>query len=76
MYGQNATLRSAEDMAYHVALFIARKNGTFINYYMVNFTPTNSKKEESIVKYKKKKKTYLIPNRANILHYQVHCIKF
>ncbi|XP_016499752.1 beta-galactosidase 16-like isoform X4 [Nicotiana tabacum] len=34
VYGQNATLRSAEDIAYHVALFIARKNGTFINYYM------------------------------------------
>lgn len=40
VYGQNATLRSAEDIAYHVALFIARKNGTFINYYMVNLTPT------------------------------------
>ncbi|KAM3360953.1 beta-galactosidase 16 [Capsicum galapagoense] len=34
VYGESALLRSAEDMAYHVALFIARKNGTFINYYM------------------------------------------
>ncbi|MCD9645778.1 Beta-galactosidase 6 [Datura stramonium] len=34
VYGQNARTRSAEDMAYHVALFIARKNGTYINYYM------------------------------------------
>ncbi|XP_059280274.1 beta-galactosidase 16-like isoform X2 [Lycium ferocissimum] len=34
VYGQNATIRSAEVIAYHVALFIARKNGTFINYYM------------------------------------------
>ncbi|XP_019182356.1 PREDICTED: beta-galactosidase 16-like [Ipomoea nil] len=34
VYGSNATLRSAEDIAYHVALFIARKNGSYINYYM------------------------------------------
>ncbi|CAN4121080.1 unnamed protein product [Withania somnifera] len=34
VYGQEAPVRSAEDMAYHVALFIARKNGTYINYYM------------------------------------------
>ncbi|KAK4352651.1 hypothetical protein RND71_028169 [Anisodus tanguticus] len=34
VYGQNARLRSAEDIAYHAALFIARKNGTYINYYM------------------------------------------
>ncbi|XP_060198279.1 beta-galactosidase 16-like isoform X1 [Lycium barbarum] len=34
VYGQNATIRSAEVIAYQVALFIARKNGTFINYYM------------------------------------------
>ncbi|KAK4341018.1 hypothetical protein RND71_039519 [Anisodus tanguticus] len=33
-YPVNATIRSAEDIAYHVALFIARKNGTSINYYM------------------------------------------
>ncbi|XP_075089023.1 beta-galactosidase 16-like isoform X1 [Nicotiana tabacum] len=34
VYGQNVTLRSAEDIAFQVALFIARKNGTYINYYM------------------------------------------
>ncbi|PHT99370.1 Beta-galactosidase 16 [Capsicum chinense] len=34
VYGQKATIRSAEDIAYQVALFTARKNGTFINYYM------------------------------------------
>ncbi|XP_060198278.1 beta-galactosidase 16-like [Lycium barbarum] len=34
VYGQNATIRSAEDIAFQVALFIARKNGTYINYYM------------------------------------------
>lgn len=37
VYGENAKYRSAEEMAYQVALFIARKNGTYINYYMVNF---------------------------------------
>ncbi|PHT83835.1 Beta-galactosidase 16 [Capsicum annuum] len=36
VYGQKATIRSAEDIAYQVALFTARKNGTFINYYMYN----------------------------------------
>ncbi|XAR62826.1 Beta-galactosidase [Bertholletia excelsa] len=34
LYGRNPRLRSAEDIAYHVALFIAKKNGSFINYYM------------------------------------------
>ncbi|KAH0777747.1 hypothetical protein KY290_009158 [Solanum tuberosum] len=34
VYGENAINRSAEEMAYQVALFIARKNGTYINYYM------------------------------------------
>lgn len=29
-------MRSAEDIAFHVALFIA-KNGSFVNYYMVLF---------------------------------------
>ncbi|CAI9115007.1 OLC1v1015839C1 [Oldenlandia corymbosa var. corymbosa] len=33
-YGEQAPLRSAEDIAFHVALFIAKKNGSFINYYM------------------------------------------
>ncbi|CAK9169228.1 unnamed protein product [Ilex paraguariensis] len=33
-YGENTFLRSAEDIAFHVALFIAKKNGSFINYYM------------------------------------------
>ncbi|CAK9168741.1 unnamed protein product [Ilex paraguariensis] len=34
VYGQNTTLRSAEDIAFHTALFIANKSGSFINYYM------------------------------------------
>ncbi|XP_065875334.1 beta-galactosidase 6 isoform X2 [Euphorbia lathyris] len=34
VYGAETYIRSAEDIAYHVALFIA-KNGSYINYYMV-----------------------------------------
>ncbi|XP_027089759.1 beta-galactosidase 16 [Coffea arabica] len=34
VYGDKTPLRSAEDIAFNVALFIARKNGSFINYYM------------------------------------------
>ncbi|XP_059630706.1 beta-galactosidase 16 isoform X1 [Cornus florida] len=33
-YGEDTTLRSAEDIAFQVALFIAKKNGSFVNYYM------------------------------------------
>ncbi|EFH65401.1 hypothetical protein ARALYDRAFT_476906 [Arabidopsis lyrata subsp. lyrata] len=32
-YGEEPLIRSAEDIAFHVALFIA-KNGSFVNYYM------------------------------------------
>ncbi|GMY06721.1 beta-galactosidase 16-like [Fagus crenata] len=32
-YGEEPYLRSAEDIAFHVALFIA-KNGSYVNYYM------------------------------------------
>ncbi|XP_047325140.1 beta-galactosidase 16-like [Impatiens glandulifera] len=39
-------VRTAEDIAYHTALFIAKKNGSFINYYMyhggTNFGRTGS----------------------------------
>ncbi|KAM7514821.1 hypothetical protein LguiA_004404 [Lonicera macranthoides] len=46
VYGDNTTMRSAEDIAYHVALFIAKLNGSFINYYMyhggTNFGRTGS----------------------------------
>ncbi|PIA47485.1 hypothetical protein AQUCO_01400260v1 [Aquilegia coerulea] len=42
----NRQIRSAEDIAYHVALFIAKKNGSYINYYMyhggTNFGRTGS----------------------------------
>ncbi|XP_031098098.1 beta-galactosidase 16-like isoform X2 [Ipomoea triloba] len=34
VYGNDTLIRSAEDIAFHVALFIARKNGSYINYYM------------------------------------------
>ncbi|KAK3023055.1 hypothetical protein RJ639_044771 [Escallonia herrerae] len=34
VYGENATMRSAEDIAFHTALFIAKKRGSFVNYYM------------------------------------------
>ncbi|VVB14860.1 unnamed protein product [Arabis nemorensis] len=32
-YGEDTLMRSAEDISFHVALFIA-KNGSFVNYYM------------------------------------------
>ncbi|KAJ0231265.1 Beta-galactosidase 6 [Hirschfeldia incana] len=45
VYGAPPYIRSAEDIAYHAALFIA-KNGSFINYYMyhggTNFGRTSS----------------------------------
>ncbi|XP_022954831.1 beta-galactosidase 16-like [Cucurbita moschata] len=34
VYGGEPYVRSAEDIAFHVALFIAGKNGAFVNYYM------------------------------------------
>ncbi|KAL4632701.1 hypothetical protein ACB092_04G069600 [Castanea dentata] len=45
VYGQKPYIRSAEDIAFHAALFIAR-NGSYINYYMyhggTNFGRTSS----------------------------------
>ncbi|KAK9037584.1 hypothetical protein V6N11_022490 [Hibiscus sabdariffa] len=45
VYGREPYIRSAEDIAFHVALFIA-KNGSYINYYMyhggTNFGRTSS----------------------------------
>ncbi|XP_050256855.1 beta-galactosidase 6-like isoform X2 [Quercus robur] len=45
VYGQKPYIRSAEDIAFHVALFIAR-NGSYVNYYMyhggTNFGRTSS----------------------------------
>lgn len=35
MYGGDPYIRSAEDIAFHVALFIAKK-GSYVNYYMVS----------------------------------------
>ena len=35
VYGDEPYIRSAENIAFHVALFIAAKNGAFVNYYMV-----------------------------------------
>ncbi|XP_022991144.1 beta-galactosidase 16-like [Cucurbita maxima] len=34
VYGGEPYARSAEDIAFHVALFIAAKKGAFVNYYM------------------------------------------
>ncbi|XP_022990799.1 beta-galactosidase 16-like [Cucurbita maxima] len=34
IYGDEPYLRSAEDIAFHVVLFIAAKNGAFVNYHM------------------------------------------
>ncbi|KAM6563235.1 hypothetical protein CsatB_023233 [Cannabis sativa] len=46
IYGGETYIRSAEDIAYHVILFIARNNGSYINYYMyhggTNFGRTGS----------------------------------
>lgn len=38
VYGEDPRPRSAEDIAFAVALFIAKKNGSFVNYYMVWFS--------------------------------------
>ncbi|KAK7358785.1 hypothetical protein VNO77_00724 [Canavalia gladiata] len=46
VYGGEPYIRSAEDIAFHVTLFIARKNGSYVNYYMyhggTNFGRTSS----------------------------------
>ncbi|KAL3513657.1 hypothetical protein ACH5RR_026374 [Cinchona calisaya] len=46
VYGVKTPLRSVEDLAYNAALFIAKKKGSFINYYMyhggTNFGRTGS----------------------------------
>nr|XP_011468258.1 PREDICTED: beta-galactosidase 6 isoform X2 [Fragaria vesca subsp. vesca] len=46
VYGGEPYIRSAEDIAFHVALFIARMNGSYVNYYMyhggTNFGRTSS----------------------------------
>ncbi|KAL2941898.1 Beta-galactosidase 6 [Bienertia sinuspersici] len=34
VYGQKPYLRSAEDIAYHASLFIAKNYGCYVNYYM------------------------------------------
>ncbi|XP_020261943.1 beta-galactosidase 7-like [Asparagus officinalis] len=34
VYGEEPYKRTAEDIAFNVALFIAAKNGSFVNYYM------------------------------------------
>ncbi|GFP89833.1 beta-galactosidase 7 [Phtheirospermum japonicum] len=34
IYGNTTRIRAAEDIAYQVALFIVKMNGSFINYYM------------------------------------------
>ncbi|PRQ49521.1 putative beta-galactosidase [Rosa chinensis] len=46
VYGGEPYIRSAENIAFHVALFIARLNGSYVNYYMyhggTNFGRTSS----------------------------------
>ncbi|OWM91504.1 hypothetical protein CDL15_Pgr017422 [Punica granatum] len=46
VYGKGPYIRSAEDIAFHAALFIAKMNGSYINYYMyhggTNFGRTGS----------------------------------
>ncbi|KAJ0026152.1 hypothetical protein Pint_08134 [Pistacia integerrima] len=34
VYGEDAKIRSAEDIAFHVALFVAKMKGSYVNYYM------------------------------------------
>jgi hypothetical protein len=38
IYGNDTKLRSTEDIAFAVALFIARKRGSFVSYYMVGIS--------------------------------------
>ncbi|KAF6170571.1 hypothetical protein GIB67_031979 [Kingdonia uniflora] len=33
-FGEDPYIRSAEDLAFNVALFLAKKNGSYVNYYM------------------------------------------
>ncbi|KAK8960125.1 Beta-galactosidase 16 [Platanthera guangdongensis] len=46
VYGDEPYIRSAEDIAFAVAMFIAKKSGSFVNYYMyhggTNFGRTSS----------------------------------
>ncbi|GAV71938.1 Glyco_hydro_35 domain-containing protein/Gal_Lectin domain-containing protein/BetaGal_dom4_5 domain-containing protein, partial [Cephalotus follicularis] len=46
VYGDEPYLRSAQDLAFHVALFFANKSGSYVNYYMyhggTNFGRTSS----------------------------------
>ncbi|KAG1328083.1 Beta-galactosidase 7 [Cocos nucifera] len=42
VYGKEPSMRHVEDLAFSVALFIARKNGSFVNYYMARVFQTNS----------------------------------
>jgi hypothetical protein len=35
IYGNDTKLRSPQDIAFAVALFIAKKNGSYVSYYMV-----------------------------------------
>jgi hypothetical protein len=35
IYGNDTKLRSPQDIAFAVALFIAKKNGRYVSYYMV-----------------------------------------
>jgi hypothetical protein len=39
IYGNDTKLRSPQDIAFAVALFIAKKNGSYVSYYMVWIPP-------------------------------------
>ncbi|KAK1433352.1 hypothetical protein QVD17_10262 [Tagetes erecta] len=34
VYGEDANMRSAQDLAFHTTLFVVKMNGSFVNYYM------------------------------------------
>ncbi|AET04821.1 beta-galactosidase [Medicago truncatula] len=36
LYGGEPYIRSAKDTAFHVTLFIARKNESYVNYFMTS----------------------------------------
>ncbi|XP_042397256.1 beta-galactosidase 7-like [Zingiber officinale] len=49
VYGKDPRPRSAEDIAFSVALFIAKKNGSFVNYYMYHGGTNFGKSASSFV---------------------------
>ncbi|KAG5544470.1 hypothetical protein RHGRI_017031 [Rhododendron griersonianum] len=68
LYGKNTRTRSPEDIAYQVALFISKKYGSFVNYYMVT-TQYNTRSTVPVTKLNTaerwKQFTEAVPNFGN-----------